>query len=201
VLKPRDLDDRGLRGPLKLQRLYSSRIQGRGAFFEYLKVAVEDFTRKLIIIKVSCFQLFLYSVFRAAAIILSVQTDERFAAGVFIRGKLLWDDEPGLDKYDVHDNEVNDDVSVCSFQPTASTLMSHYRRTTKGYRIHCTDGLFQLYDVQKANSFVFVNRPPPNSGKDIAVSIALQKIDQRVSVRFYNLLYLRRTLSLSIHRR
>ncbi|KAG8689367.1 hypothetical protein FRC09_012451, partial [Ceratobasidium sp. 395] len=46
------LEEQNLAGPLPLQRLYSSEIQGRQAFFEYLKRATTDFTRKLIIIKV-----------------------------------------------------------------------------------------------------------------------------------------------------
>lgn len=46
------LAEQNLSGPLPLQRLYSSEIQGRQAFFEYLKRATTDFTRKLIIIKV-----------------------------------------------------------------------------------------------------------------------------------------------------
>ena len=53
ILRRRDLDDRDLGGPLHLQRLYSSTIQGRAAFFEYLKEAVEDFRRRLIIVQVS----------------------------------------------------------------------------------------------------------------------------------------------------
>lgn len=47
------LEEQNLAGPLPLQRLYSSEIQGRQAFFEYLKRATTDFTRKLIIVKVS----------------------------------------------------------------------------------------------------------------------------------------------------
>ena len=53
IIQPRELQGRDLGGPLRLQRLYSSQIQGRAAFFEYLREAIEDYTRKLIILKVS----------------------------------------------------------------------------------------------------------------------------------------------------
>ncbi|THH29680.1 hypothetical protein EUX98_g4493 [Antrodiella citrinella] len=75
ILQARDLEDRDLGGPMHLQRLYTSTIQGRPAFFEYLKEAVENFHRRLIIL----------------------QTDERFSVGIFMRGALAWNDEPDID--------------------------------------------------------------------------------------------------------
>ncbi|KDQ12185.1 hypothetical protein BOTBODRAFT_57023 [Botryobasidium botryosum FD-172 SS1] len=150
LLTPRDLEDRHLGGPLRLQRLYSSAIQGRAAFFEYLKLAVDGFTRKLIILK----------------------TDDRFALGIFIRGSIAWDEDPPT--------EVNDNVVVCSFQPKATGVMSHYRPTTAGYRLLCSDSLFQLFDRQRGNSFIFITRPPAASRIDIAISVALQKISGKV---------------------
>ncbi|KAF8597550.1 RNA-directed RNA polymerase [Ceratobasidium sp. AG-I] len=70
------LKEQNLAGPLPLQRLYSSEIQGRQAFFEYLKRATTDFTRKLIIIK----------------------TDARFGVGVFIRGRHPWDEDADVNQ-------------------------------------------------------------------------------------------------------
>lgn len=55
ILRPKDLEERDLSGPLHLQRLYSSSIQGRAAFFEYLKEAVQNYGRRLIIVKVRTF--------------------------------------------------------------------------------------------------------------------------------------------------
>ena len=46
------LESRELGGALKLQRLYSSRVQGISSFFEYLQQATQEFSRKLLIIKV-----------------------------------------------------------------------------------------------------------------------------------------------------
>ncbi|TCD62010.1 hypothetical protein EIP91_007628 [Steccherinum ochraceum] len=76
ILRPRDLQDhRELGEPLHLQRLYSSTIQGRAAFFEYLREAIQDFKRRLIILK----------------------TDDRFSVGIFMRGEVAWNDEPDID--------------------------------------------------------------------------------------------------------
>lgn len=52
ILQSRDLEERNLGGPLRLQKLYSSSIQGRAAFFEYLRDAAENYERRLVIIKV-----------------------------------------------------------------------------------------------------------------------------------------------------
>ncbi|KAH9888525.1 RNA dependent RNA polymerase-domain-containing protein [Cubamyces lactineus] len=148
ILQPRDLEDRKLGGPLRLQRLYTSSQQGRAAFFEYLRLAVANFTRRMLILR----------------------TDDRFSVGVFLRGEIAWDD----------DAEVNQNVVVCSFMPKASGLMSTYWQGTRGYQLYCGDSVMQLFDKQRANSFIFVTRPPPRSGVDIVTSIALNKISQRV---------------------
>ncbi|KAH9925902.1 P-loop containing nucleoside triphosphate hydrolase protein [Epithele typhae] len=71
ILVRQDLEDRNLGGPLRLQRLYSSEIQGRAAFFEYLHEALDNFQRRLLVIK----------------------TDDRFSVGVFLRGPIAWDDD------------------------------------------------------------------------------------------------------------
>ena len=55
ILTPRDLYQRNLAHPFAIQRLYSSRLSGAVTFFEYLKRAVRDYTRKLLIIQVSCY--------------------------------------------------------------------------------------------------------------------------------------------------
>lgn len=84
---------RDLREPkLRLQRLYTSSRQGLSGFFEYLRMALEQFQRRLIIIK----------------------TDDRFSAGIFIRGKVAWDDEA----------VINENIVVFSLTPTAQKGMS-----------------------------------------------------------------------------
>jgi hypothetical protein len=55
ILKPRDIYQRALDRPFSIQRLYSSKIHGLSTFFEYLHMAVEDYTRRLLIMKVRCF--------------------------------------------------------------------------------------------------------------------------------------------------
>ncbi|KAI0364829.1 P-loop containing nucleoside triphosphate hydrolase protein [Pilatotrama ljubarskyi] len=64
--------------------------------------------------------------------------------------------------------------------PKASGLTSTYWQGHSGYRLYCGENVMQLFDKQRANSFIFVTRPPPKSGHDIVTSIALNKISQRV---------------------
>lgn len=148
ILTSRDLEQRQLNKVLPLQRLYSSNTNGLATFFQYLRIATQEFTRKVLILK----------------------TDDRFAVGVFIRGDVPWDADP----------EVDDNVVVCSFMPQTSSVMSTYRQCTKGYRLHCSDGKLELYNKQRGDTFIYMNRPIATSGADVSVSIALQKISSRV---------------------
>jgi hypothetical protein len=92
-LLPLRVFQRDLRDPsLRLQRLYSSSQQGLCGFFEYLRHSLERFGRLIIIIK----------------------TDDRFSAGILIRGPVQWDEEA----------VVNDNVIVFSLTPTAQNNMS-----------------------------------------------------------------------------
>ena len=52
ILTSRDLEQRQLNKVLPLQRLYSSKIHGLAVFFQYLCIATQEFTRKLLVIKV-----------------------------------------------------------------------------------------------------------------------------------------------------
>ncbi|KAG8831497.1 hypothetical protein FRC17_003069 [Serendipita sp. 399] len=133
--------------PLRLQRLYTTTNQGLSGFFEYLKRSLEHYKRRLIIIK----------------------TDDRFSAGIFIRGDIRWDEE----------HPVNDDIAVFAVTPTAGDSMSHYKATVSGYRLHCSDGVFQLYNNHIRDTWVFINRPPKESRFELQASIALQKISAR----------------------
>ena len=100
-----------------------------------------------------------------------LQTDDRFAVGIFIRGKVPWDEE---------DPEMNNNVVVCSFMPRASAPMSTYRLCANGHKLHCSDGRFQLYNKHLADSFVYITRPPAASDAEIVISVALQKISANV---------------------
>lgn len=64
--------------------------------------------------------------------------------------------------------------------PVTSELSSTYWRGTKGYRLHCSENVLQLYDQHRGNTFIFLTRPPEKSGSDIVASVALQKISGRV---------------------
>ncbi|KAG8960959.1 hypothetical protein FRC03_005942 [Tulasnella sp. 419] len=148
IVRPQDLTARGLNRPLRLQRLYSSEMQGRANFFEYFKYATQDFVRKVVLVRM----------------------DNRFSIGIFIRGKYEWDADP----------LVGGQVAVCSFQPTASQVLATYRTATVDYRLHASDNRFQLYNKNLANTFIFINRPPPRSDADLTISIALQQINANV---------------------
>lgn len=52
ILTSRDIRQRQLDRPLSMQRLYTSRINSSATFFQYLKIASEQFTRKLLVLKV-----------------------------------------------------------------------------------------------------------------------------------------------------
>ena len=85
-----DLGSRKLGGPLHLQRLYSSSVQGRAAFFEYLKDSLQNYRRRVILLKVNSFMHDLWTVINR---FVTGQTDDRFASGIFLRGNLNWDDD------------------------------------------------------------------------------------------------------------
>ncbi|THU86805.1 RdRP-domain-containing protein, partial [Dendrothele bispora CBS 962.96] len=72
ILTRKDLYDRCLSHPFSIQRLYSSKLHGLQTFFEYLRMATEQFTRKILILK----------------------TDDRFSLGIFMRGDIPWDEDP-----------------------------------------------------------------------------------------------------------
>ncbi|QRV99155.1 RNA-dependent RNA polymerase [Ceratobasidium sp. AG-Ba] len=121
---------------------------GRAAFFEYLKRATVDFSRKLIIIK----------------------TDDRFGVGIFVRGKHTWDE----------DAKVNRDVLVHAFQPSVATGGQLARPTKTGYILHASDGVFQLFERHRENTFIFLNFATAFSRNDVNASIALAKISDNV---------------------
>ena len=112
----------------------------------------------------------LFSHFIVRLISMTKKTDSRFAIGIFIRGIFPWDEDPA----------VNEDVIVCPFLNSTNTAQSTYRPCTKGYRLHCSYNNFQLFNAKRADTFVFITRPPVQSGVDLATSIALQKISSRV---------------------
>ena len=93
-----------------------------------------------------------------------------------MRGDFPWDEDP----------EVNENVVVCSFMPNTSSSAT-LRPCRAGYRLHCGDTRFQLYDKGIGNTFVFIQRAPSMSGFELMTSIALQKITatvQRVTMSF-----------------
>lgn len=87
-----------------------------------------------------------------------------------MRGDIPWDEDP----------EVNQNVVVVSFMPQSGATQATHRPCTPGYRLHCGDGILELYNKQRGDTFIFVNRPPRALGSEVATSIALQKISTSV---------------------
>ena len=52
ILTARDLYESSLGRPFPIQRLYSSKTNGLKTFFEYLKIATQQYSRKLLLIQV-----------------------------------------------------------------------------------------------------------------------------------------------------
>jgi len=53
ILTERDLEQRALNSALPFQRFYSSKRHGLQTFWQYLRMCLQDFTRKVLIFKVS----------------------------------------------------------------------------------------------------------------------------------------------------
>ncbi|KAG5352321.1 hypothetical protein C0989_002856 [Termitomyces sp. Mn162] len=144
ILTPQDLYHRTLGRPFSIQRLYSSKTQGLTTFFEFLRMGTQEYTRKLLVFK----------------------TEERFAIGIFMKGDIVWGEDP----------DVDENVVVCAFMPNTDQALSGYKPCTIGYRLHMSDTHFQLYNKHVGDTFIFINRRPLGSGFEVATSIALQKI-------------------------
>ena len=54
ILTEQDLEQRKLDTGLSLQRFYSSNESGLQTFWQYLKMCLQDFTRKVLVLKVRC---------------------------------------------------------------------------------------------------------------------------------------------------
>ncbi|KAG6895231.1 hypothetical protein C0992_002473 [Termitomyces sp. T32_za158] len=52
ILTPQDLYRKTLNRPFSMQRLYSSKTQGLTTFFEFLRMGTQEYTRKLLVLKV-----------------------------------------------------------------------------------------------------------------------------------------------------
>ncbi|KAH9477348.1 putative RNA-dependent RNA polymerase 1 [Psilocybe cubensis] len=156
ILTPQDLYQRNLGRPFAISRLYSSRNSGLVTFFGYLKRATQEYTRKLLII----------------------QTDPRFSIGIFMRGKIPWDEDLEVKESNKDGDAMN--VVVCSFMPKTASNIATLRTCQTGYRLHCSDYRFQLYERSIGNTFVYINKSPAELQAQVSTSIALDKISRTV---------------------
>ena len=92
-----------------------------------------------------------------------------------MRGIIPWDAE--------EDPSVADNVVVVSFMAQTASHQPAMRPCPKGFKLHCSDLRFQLYNRNIGNTFVFINRPPvglSGVGGRIWTSIALQNFSGTV---------------------
>ncbi|TFK19298.1 RNA-directed RNA polymerase [Coprinopsis marcescibilis] len=153
ILSTHDLRLRGLDSSISLQKLYTSSVHSQVTFFEYLRRATQDYTRKLLLLR----------------------TDDRFAIGIFMRGQIAWDE--------LTDSEVDENVVVVSFMARSSSTPPTRKPCDRGYRLHCSYGRFQLYDRNIGNTFVFIGKAPSGHESEVITSIALQKLSKTLGMQ------------------
>jgi hypothetical protein len=72
-------------------------------------------------------------------------------------------------------------IVVASFlKESAMQAPPTFKYLSTGFRIYIGEGNMQIFNGQRANSFIHLRKPPTNSGEDFITSIALQQISQRV---------------------
>jgi hypothetical protein len=99
-----------------------------------------------------------------------------------MRGDIPWEEEP----------EVSDNVVAVTFMAKSSATPPTHRPCTKGYRLHCSYGRFQLYDKHIGDTFVFIGRSPSEHESDVVMSIALGKFSGVVQrVRAFSVGFIR----------
>ncbi|KAF5390123.1 hypothetical protein D9757_003870 [Collybiopsis confluens] len=150
IVEAKDLIDKKLSGPLRVQRLYSSKDLGLPAFFGYFVHAMESFTRKLVIVKL----------------------DDRFSFTIFIRGDIPLNEDHPVDGEHV--------VVAAFMRESAMAAIPTFKSCTPGFQLYCGDGNIQLFNKHRSNTFIHIRKPPANSGEDFITSIALQNISARV---------------------
>jgi regulator of nonsense transcripts 1 len=87
-----------------------------------------------------------------------------------MRGSIPWDEDP----------EVNDNVVVVSFLSRSSITTPTNRPCTKGFRLHCSFSKLELYNKQRSDTFIYIQRSAVGLQSDVVTSIALQKISATV---------------------
>jgi hypothetical protein len=155
ILSLQDLRQYRLDSPeLHWRRLYSSNLDGERLFFMTLTTAMEDYTRKLLVLDVSA--------------------ETRLKVAFLISKRI----KP-IEERD--DTVVNDSVTAFSFRPGESGNGKRIR-TTAGYRLSWDGFVFQLFNNSRGNTFVWLRSPQNQSNGPLAsVSIALNRFGQDVA--------------------
>jgi hypothetical protein len=87
-----------------------------------------------------------------------------------MRGEIEWEEEP----------LVNNNCVVSAFMPNTGAEYAPFKACSPGHRVFCGENNFRLYDKQHSNTFIFLRRAERQSGYDLSISIALEKINQKI---------------------
>ena len=154
ILTPREIRQSNLGSPeLHWRRLYCSQTDGCCLFIPMLTLALEDFTRKLLVVDV------------AGAV--------RFRVAILLSKRI----QPAED----NDNTLVDDtVLTFPFRPGQSSSRRPFR-TVKGYCLGWNGSVFQLFNSARGNTFIWLSKPQnPGQGPLGAVSIDLGRFGREV---------------------
>ena len=101
-----------------------------------------------------------------------MQLDERFAFAFFMRGDIPLNEDSPVD---------GEHIVVASFmKETAMEAVPTFKYFPEGFRLYCGEGIVQLFNKKRQNTFIHLRKPPLNSEEDFIVSIALQQISARI---------------------
>ena len=154
VLGPHDVELYGLDSPrLHWRRLYQSDIDGHQQFVTKLTSALEDFTRKFLVI--------------------DVNSETRFKVGILISKRI----KP-IEERD--DTVVDDSIIAFPFRP-GNYINNERIRTTKGHQIGWDGSSFQLFNVKRSNTFIWFGKTQANVQNSLGlISIALNRFGENV---------------------
>lgn len=130
--------------------VFQSEYDRMGRFLSSTTRALELFHKKLIILKL----------------------DERLTIAIYVPRKVTAADEVLVD----------DSVRVFAFPRSQGTSSTNYKvtPTKKTYRLYCDDGIFELYEAKRDETFVFLRGGGALDNPKCLASIRLEKIGKEI---------------------
>ena len=156
ILPTDDLRQYRLESPQQhWRRLYGTYDDGGVLFFSMLTSALEDFTRKLLV--------------------LDVASQTRLKIGIMISKRI----NPVEDK---DATEVGDSVVAFSFRPGRRFATGRHVRMKKGYRLSWDGVVFQLFNMTRGDTFVWLQKPRTERNGPIGlISVNLDRLGREVA--------------------